>query len=462
MNNSDKYYINIRFNQRLEGLELTLVDGRLNNVFEGKTETLELNLTQGIYQLKAKFIDYSKEYTILVVKNEEFVLDFDYPSVAPILSFTTTHGYLSAPAEYASIVPTTGKPEKRPDFMFFGAKYDKNAFPEIAVEKCLKHYSIYQDDNPSPYRFSNKNSKVSNELGWFIHSRKLDEGLYFLNWNDGTEGRIFPFYIYEGYQTQFFIRYGEKPDFENSFFFYSNKKEFTVKSREYLVLDKIIYAYKDYQKYELLTEKDKAIIRQHPYLVTLIEILQIILEKDRDFKEDKKLSLPDLSFITTENGMKNEAGDVLPILSSIMCKLITFKKDEGLNFRPASLIDRTMDNLKFDIFWNNFSKIDDVLEWKDIYTNLIEKSKSYATGPGDNRIMKIGKLIANTLKTTAQVKIENRISSLLGDLNSDSNTINDALYSVDNVSKIAEKLNLPPTKVLRNYSMYNDIFKKLK
>ncbi len=55
--------------------------------------------------------------------------------------------------------------------------------------------------------------------------------------------RIFPFYIYDQYQTQFFIRYHNKADMENCFFFYSNKQSFSRDAeKNNVVLDKIMYA----------------------------------------------------------------------------------------------------------------------------------------------------------------------------------------------------------------------------
>ena len=40
--------------------------------------------------------------------------------------------------------------------------------------------------------------------------------------------------------------------------------------------------------------------------------------------------------------------------------------------------------------------------------------------------------------------------------------INDTINSIGDVSEIADKLNLPPTKVLRNYETYKGIYDKLK
>ncbi|HAQ20776.1 MAG TPA: hypothetical protein DCR40_16320 [Prolixibacteraceae bacterium] len=464
MNSENKFLISISFNQRIEGMHLTIVDATFETIYNGDSEHLNLELFQGIYQLKANFIDYYQEYLLLVDSDKNFTFDFNYPSVAPILSFITTHEYFSGNSEYYSHKSTIEGVTDKPNFLVFGAKYDKDLFKEVLPENCLTEYYILDMNNELLFQLNSQNSKFDNDFGWFAFSNKFENGLYFLKWTNNASNRIFPFYIYNDYQTQFFIRYSQNPDFDNSFFFYSSRMEFRQDAEEYLVLDKVLYAYKDYKNYELLTEKDRSIIQQHPYLVTLVLILQLTLKiKEPDYLNDEKLLLPDLNLVTQSKDDLN-TDDLLPVISSIMSMYAVRQKNDTLTFKLASLIDRTIDHLNFDIFWNNFSKVDDTAELNDIYTQFLQKSKPYSININDNQIIKLSKVVANMFGKAGKETIRERLNSLMGNLQSEDfeAKINDAIDSIGDISQIANKLNLPPTKVLRNYKTYKDIYNKLK
>jgi len=422
-----------------------------------------LMLPEGIYKLSAKFIDYSQEYPLIIDEDKNFNFDFDYPSVAPILTFKTTHEHFHGNSEYFSQVSTNQTIQDKPNMLFFAAKYDKDNFQNVIMENLLSVYSIINSENEMLYQFTPENAKFSNEYGWLAFSSKIANGLYFLKWQSENESRVFPFYIFENYQTQFFIRYSQTADFDNCFFFYTNKMCFRVDAEEYLVLDKIMFAYKDYSNYKSLTEKDKFIIQQHPYLVTLIHILQSELSKKLDFENWERLSLPDLMLLNNDVS-KIEFEEQMPIISSMMTKYVFNSKQKRLSFRPASLVDRTIDNVKFDLFWNNFSKIDNTIDLLELYTKFVNKLDFFPVKNKDNQIVRLIKRVANTFAKTGKDKLEERLNSLIGktQVKNLDVKINDTIKSIGDISEIAEKLNLPPTKVLRNYDTYKEIYDKLK
>jgi hypothetical protein len=467
MNFDTKYKVTITFNQILEGLQLTLVDGNFNTIFNEISERLEIELTQGAYQLKATFIDYYQEYLVLIDTSGDFIFDFNYPSVAPILKFKTTHEYFHGNSEYYSKLSTLDS-TTNPNFLFFGAKYYKEFFPNIIMENCLAEYSIYDKENKLLFEFNKLTCKYSNEYAWFAFSNKLIEEMYFLKWSKDSNTRIFPFYIFENYQTQFFIRYNELPDFENCFFYYTNKMGFKYDAEEYLVLDKILFAFKDYKNYKLLTKKDRFIIQHQPYLVSLIHILQQSLAiKNLDFASCGHLQLPDLHLLSNLKD-KSNFDEMMPVISSVMTKYAVNKKSDGLRFKPASIIDRTIDHIKYDLYWNNFSKIDELAEWNDIYSQLIQKSKFYPISNSDNHVIKMGKTLGNLYRNyyckIGQTTIQERMNSLLGNVESEDlqTKIDNTINSIGDVSQIADKLNIPVTKVLRNYAIFKNIFNKIK
>ena len=463
LSSENKYPVTISFKQKIEGILLTLVDGTLETIYSEITEQISLELPEGIYKLIASFIDYTQEYPLIIDESLDISLDFDYPSVAPILSFVTTHEYFHGNSEHYSKFTTEKEAKRNPSFLFFAAKYDKDKFQNVIMEKLLSNYSVMDSNNETLYQFDSKNAEFSNDSGWLAFSNKLKNGQYFLKWNIEPECRIFPFYIFDNYQTQFFIRYSSIPDFENCFFFYTKKMCFSVDAEEYLVLDKILFVFKDYSNYKLLTENDKSIIKQHPYLVTLIHILQSELSKKLDFENYEQLFLPDIILVSNkQNEIEND--EMLPVISTVMNKYSNTKKDKELSFRPASLVDRTIDNIRLDIFWNNFSKIDNTIDWLELYSKFVKKSDFFPVHNNDSQIIKLSKFVANKFVKANKDTIEDRLNSLVGKIQVKNfeSKISDTINSIGDVSKIADKLNLPPTMVLRNYDTYKGIYDKLK
>lgn len=470
MNDSDpKYTIRISFTQSLDGLQLVLVDGSLNKMVEQETQHLELSLAKGIYQLKASFIDYFEEYFLTVDKEDHFVLDYHYPMTSPSMDFATTHEYFSVPAEIWSRQCTSGDPNKIPNFFFFAAAYDKDAvYKEEIITDLLKNFSIFDPKEKLNIRFNDNNSFVDPEAAVVVFSARLKKGLYFLKYRKKGERRIFPFYIYTDYQTQFLLRYKQAPDFCNSFFYYDDKFGFIRDNNQYLLLDKIQYAYKDYHNYKLLTPSDRSAIKNHPYLVALVQILHLVTGNEQDspeFTNAPILELPDIAMLKAlADSEKQINSEELPIISAIMAKcMITVGKK--MEFRPGSIMDRVVDSLSFDIFWNNFSEVEDLSRMADLYKDLLQKSKYYSINLKDNAIAKVKKLIVNSVRTTPETFKEERLNILLGnnltDTPEDSTRFTDAINSVGNVSVLASKFNLPPTTILRNYEKYDAMYKKM-
>lgn len=470
MNDSDtKYTIHISFRQSLEGLQLVLVDGSLNKIVEEETQSLELSLCKGIYQLKASFIDYFEEYFLTVSQNETFVLDYHYPMTSPSMEFATTHEYFSVPAEIWSRKCTSNHDDKIPNFFFFAAAFDKDT-PHKAetIKDLLANFSLFDSSNKLNIHFNDGNCFVDSEATLVVFSARLKTGMYFLKYRKEGARRIFPFYIYKGYQTQYLLRYKQAPDFYNSFFYYDNKFGFNRPDNQYLLLDKIQYAYKDYSNYKLLTASDRSAIKEHPYLVALVHILHLVTENEQDnieFRDTPILELPDIAMLKALKDSEQQINsEELPIVSAIMAKcMITVGKK--MEFKPGSIMDRVVDSLSYDIFWNNFSEVEDLSRMADLYKNLLQKSKYYGTNLKDNAIAKVRKLIINSVRTTPETFKEERLNIFLGnnltDTPEDTTRFTDAINSVGNVSEIASKFNLPPTTVLRNYEKYDEMYKKM-
>lgn len=452
MNNSeDKFHITVDFNQPVEGLHLVLVNGDLQIIYAGYTSTLDMFVEKAIYRLKVTLIDYYQEYLLIVDEDKTFHFDIDYPSVAPILSFKATNEYLSKNLETFSTTATNTHTPGQPNFLFFGAKYDRNSFPDLVPVTLLDGYSILSSANETLVKFDTANTRFNNEEGWFILSCKLDNGLYFLKANGTEDTRIFPFYIYDHYQTQFMIRYHNKADMENCFFFYSNKQSFRRETAEYLVLDKIMYAFKDYKNFQKLTDNDLLVIREHPFLVTLVRALQILATgKNTDFTEEEYLPIPDLELLAG-NKQLIELNNLLPILSAVMTQFAVNENNGGINFEQELLVDMVIDYVKYDLYWNNFSQIDAPYSNLTGFMNrLDELTRTFITHP----------YIANVKGNSYQERLIQAVSQLIA-----TNQTKEAiklLTRADSISTIAQQLNLPTSQVFRNFDTYNDIYNKMK
>ncbi|MEC5167211.1 hypothetical protein RCH18_002961 [Flavobacterium sp. PL11] len=305
------------------------------------------------------------------------------------------------------------------------------------------------------------NTQYNNDYGCLAFSNKLENGSYFLKWNINSESRIFPFFIYDSYQTQFFIRYAAIPDFQNCFFYYTKKMDFSFIYKEYLVLEKIRFAYKNYSNYDLLTQDDINTIQEHPYLVSLVNILQTELGKKLDFLPYEYLPLPDLDVIS-KNKNNNNSSEILPIISSIMNKYVN--KNNQLSFEADSLVDRTIDNLRHDLFWTNFSAIDNLNDWITLYSNLKNKTNLALNTGAALKSNTLNNKSTDNFQKEKKDKVSQKLNSIIQNNQVDNyqQKISELIDDIQEVSNIAEKLDLPSTLVLRNFGKYKRIYDKIK
>lgn len=480
MSNSDTLFaVTVTFEHTPpEGFHLALTDGRLQSLIDGEHQSLQLQLPKGVYHLKATFIDYFEEYFLQVTQDEHFSFNFKYPSTAPILNFATTHEYFSDPAEQFSIQPTSG--QEKPNFLFYAAAYDKNYGADLSgdqyehkqmIADVTQHFTVFSSDGPNPILINTDSAYIDREKGVVAFSTQLAPGQYFLKYDKAEATRIFPLHIYDGYQTQFFIRYWLQPDFANCFFYFSEKLRFESQAMEYLVLDRLQFAFKEICNYQLLSEQDLHIIKNSPYLLSLVRILHLATSKDHaEFEKNMlpfatagpMLPLPDIAILESLHDNKFlEYSDQLPLIGGIMAKCLAVQNNV-MQYLPGSLMDRIADHIQFDLFWNNFSLIESIEEMKQSYAALIEKSDYYLIQENENPIVKLTKFIANKVRSTPKDKQERRLNILLGE-NSEflPKRFEMLVNSIGNVSEIAQKLNLPATTVMRNYKIYDDIFKDI-
>lgn len=470
MNNSELYNLHIWFYQQVKGIRLQLVNGNLDVIFDDIANEINLPLPKGVYQLKIYYLDFFQEKFFTVDKNLEIGLELEYEITTPIKGYGTSHEYYSGDAKAVSISCTMGKKDITPNFFFFAALYDKNKPSEDIAEMWLSHYSVFSIDGSVNIQLDKTNAVFDNTYGKVIFSGYLDTGLYFLKYKKESVIRIFPLYIFEGFQTQFFIRYSQVPDFINCRFFFSSNFRFSESGDEYVVLEKILCVYSNFKNYEMINNEDIEVIKLHPYLVSLVNILfssvpEQILKDNPSIPAvspvagSKQLDLPDILYCNSSNSEIYNLSDKLPLLSFIIVKYTRQLDNSDILFKPASLLDRIVDHINYDLFWNNFSKIDDPDAWAKVYKPLLQNIEE-----SPRPLFRSIRSIANSIINKWNPQYEKNLKQLVGKLNlkeEQKESFSGVLNNIKDVSEMSKKFGLPPTTILRNYKKYSDYYSRL-
>lgn len=471
MNTSEKFRLRVSFNHQVNGIRFQLVDGELNTIYDEVGMKLDRYVAQGIYHLKISYIDYFQEKFFSVSDNTELKLDFDYPFTVPALDFKTTHEYYSLDAERFSLKATCGRMEHRPNFFFFAALYDPEKKSPVPVSKWLDCYTLFNTNKSVNVKLNYNNTICDNKWGKVCFSAFLQPGLYFLSYNDTSIQRIFPIYIYDKYQTQFFIRYSDMPDFVNSRIFYSDAGCFRQSAIEYLLLEKIIFSFSDFKNFQSINAGELENIKKSPYLVTLVNLLFQILPPHiaQQYKpyshkspvEDcKSLELPDLIYCKNDQLDVYPNSDKPPLLSMILSRY-THRHDNGqLLFKPASTLDRIVDNLHYDLFWTNFSKIEEPETWAKTYRPLL---RTIHESP--NAIVRTVCKAKDAVLDLWNPPFDDTLKYLVGKAvlaEGQTEAVTEMVNKIKDVSVMTKEFGLPPTTILRNYRKYTKYYFQIK
>lgn len=470
MSNSDKYRLRVRINQDVPDTRMALINGDLETVYKTEGREINLLLPKGVYQLKLQYLNYYQEKFFSIDDDFELQLDLDYPFTPPALSYKTTHKHYSEAAEWCSYRVTYGDQADTPNFFFFAALYFKKKHAIGNPAHWAKSYRIFSIDEKTviPFEF---NSIIDVESGMLCFSVALKAGLYFLSYTGNPGHRIFPIYIYENYQTQFFVRYTEYPDFLNSRIFFAYKEGFHRADDKYLLLEKIICSFSDFKNFRWITKDDIEGIKKYPYLVALVNILfqsmpPSILDRygnselTSPVSECKTLELPDSGYCNHgESYIFSHSGEP-PLLSFLLTKYMHQPDNEKLLFEPASILDRIVDNLNYDIFWTNFSAIDEPEIWSGTYKNLL-----LTIGESSNPLIRKITRAKNAVFSVTNPEVDESLKYLVGRIsltNEQMDSLSETLGKIKDVTEMSKEFGLPPTSILRNYQKYVGYYIKIK
>ncbi len=494
MMNSDKMFrIQINIRQKIKGTRLKIVNSVFEDVIDQETGTLDLTLPKGLYLLKITVIDYFKEELLIIDSNKTCEFDIEYACAPPVQPFKSTHEYYCEPAEkYSRQSTLTSSHSNNPNFFLFLAKLEGD-FSNEAEESNFGNYKLYRPDEDGII-ISEQNSFIDGKAGCLCFSSAFSPGLYFLEYSRGETKRIFPAYIFEGYQTQYFIRYQKSkdltlhPDFKNCRIFFSESFSFDRMREEYFILEKILLAYTNYVNYQLIDQDEMNIIRRTPYLTTLINMLYIALGK-KERINGPQLELPDLKYISESSDFN--LSDQPPVMSFVMHKYIlnsaiTDDDDDDFNpfsaiaelvitddsrikkivqsIQPASVVDRIMDNVCYDIFWTSFSEVSEPAKWQAAYEKVLTKIRKYPVAK-QNIWIRAAKYMYEIFRP--KMKSRELSRELAKDLVQKPAAASPApqapiFTDLKKVKEMSQKFQLPPTMILRNYEEYNKVLKTIK
>lgn len=451
--------INLSIGKYIHGAKVTIIDSEFNKIHSAESPTISLSLARGLYQVRIDSAGYYQEEYIKITQPQNFCIEMDRYSSIPAHPFKSTHEYYHKPAEQYSKETTYKKEDnKKPNFLLFIANYDRQLVGSSLP--VASDFSFFNDQRTVDIDLNSDNSHINNNDGLLLFSGHFVTGLYFFSYRSDKEVRIFPIYIFDNYQTQFFLRFTSSPDFSSCRIFFSEKMQFDADDTTYCTFEQLLLTFSDYNQYKNLSDEDHINIDESGYLKCLVNILHAVLRTNwpngkpmpsslnTEYRESEILVLPDYKYL--KNTMET-LRDELPMLAFIMYK---FSGNDEAVIPLASVMDRVAEFLKYDIFWTSFTNLDSPAEIADaMRKEMIEPSTLgwlmgfvHKTG-----IFNSGK---NILKREDRKWIKEKVLKTLSkeDIEFLNGKMKAFVKSRADAKLIAAKFNIPVTTVLRRYS----------
>jgi hypothetical protein len=432
----------------MAGGKLTLISGSFERIVSTLSDNLSVEVPAGIYQVRIDAPGYYQEEYIQVDSNKEFIVDVKRISAFPVSPFMSVHeSHQNYARTYSMKCTAVPQSDVRPNFLFFMATYDLKTWGSSIP---FREFTLFNDEGFT-VRMKDSRCFFDEVTGVAVFSINIPPGLYFISYNPSPDAdkdlskdkeneqkkdRVIPFYIFEGKQSQFFIRCTSEPDFSNCRIFYSDRMEFDYNDKAYSTMERLLMAYSNYKYYESLTSEEKQCISQSTYLSALSAILHIALKKPLPTDLGPALELPDLEYLRSDSNDKEKIvalSERLPTLGFIMYKYSTNASGFVI---AASLMDRVTEHAKYDIFWSNFTKV----ESRDLVARNIRKGIRDTSTFGKVRLM-FESLVSATVNLDAIRTKTGSYSTGHGD-----------------ESAIAQKLSIPLTSVIRNYKATKEAY----
>lgn len=230
--------------QLSEFVFLELFDGDGKVIASGYQKISE-KLPRGLYQINI----YSNEK----LETETVRLDKDYHgswenkgSYSAISGnfLESSHEYYTETSKYWSDHFTTDeKPYDDGSSVFIFFRYPDREIRDqqkSVAESMGWRFSLLDKDRKIIFRLNEKNIKEDKDFGWLAFHTPLSSGIYYLVYN-GPVKREIPLYVFENWQTQFFLMFKKTPIFPTARILYRKPNlAFDVAVNDNLEVDKLL------------------------------------------------------------------------------------------------------------------------------------------------------------------------------------------------------------------------------
>lgn len=205
-----------------EFAHLTICNGNFETVAKGY-HSLNLQLQEGIYNITMRLNENVEEKIIRLNKDVQEILPTPavYSSIVAN-GFESSHEYYTDNAVHCSHVPTADPVQGASNnslFVFF--RYpDEQAFKELhkTKESLGKGFTLLDPQRNVLYPLTGRNVTESDSSGWMAFHVLLPPGNYYLHYTGQSSDpnnppREMPLYVFNGWQTQVFLTFGQYPLF---------------------------------------------------------------------------------------------------------------------------------------------------------------------------------------------------------------------------------------------------------
>lgn len=243
MSNSENinYSIKLTTDQSDSFTELRIFDGR-NQLKSNGIHSLETFLPKGFYTVEAEL--NGKTTRKLIKHDSDQVVKIDLPerfSSIPVEGMKSSDRvYVNAASEISKRITFELQIDSNDDSgkVFIFLRYPrKSLYEEIGKTKHFDGYYLLNHKKEKVVDL-NSDSSVIGDSGYLAFSAKIQVGQYYLCYDQGKYRLKFPIYVFQSWQTQFFLTVRESP-ISSSCRVLMNKYSFQADSRDAKAIDSV-------------------------------------------------------------------------------------------------------------------------------------------------------------------------------------------------------------------------------
>lgn len=214
--NTETYQLGIEAEGQMKAFASILVYNGYNEIVGKGWGSFQQALPRGIYRISLAINEFETEWMIRLDKDVRDVFPIPATSSSVVAEgFNSTHEYYSENAMKWSKTPTvsSGEQANASLFLFFRYHDEITAKEFNALKNLGTDFLVLNSRREMIYDLSDQlHIKKDSEFGWLAFHAPVPDGQYYLHYG-GKVKREFPLYVFEDWQTQVFLTYGQEPVF---------------------------------------------------------------------------------------------------------------------------------------------------------------------------------------------------------------------------------------------------------